>query len=268
VTRSTIYDRPDEEVGDMTDDERLGALFRAAASESSAPPPGFDHEAVVRASRRITARRRTAFTLGGLALFGVVGIGGALALPEASSGGEDAATLAAPMLAPEAPSADSRAPQQAPPPAAAEGAPGAGAVPDKREVAPAPAPGAAAAAGPPPLGPGTTECADRQDPALRAVLEEFLPEAIGAPEAATTEECRARGERGVNLEVRDGSAAGLLTVQYLPAGTAIKPVEGAVVASTASGGTVVVSSRGDRPDSPAPFADRLHTLVTQLAPRL
>jgi hypothetical protein len=252
----------------MTDDERLGALFHAAASESSAPPPRFDHEAVVRASRRITARRRTAFTLGGLALFGVVGIGGAIALPEASSGGGDAATVAAPMLAPEAPSADSRAQQQAPPPAAAEGAPGAGAVPDQREAAPAPAPGPAAAGGPPPLGPGTTECADRQDDALRALVEQFLPEVIDAPEAATTMDCRPGGERGVNLDVRDGATTGLLTVQYLPPGTAVKPVEGAVVASTASGGVVVVSSRGDRPGMPAPFADRLQTLVTQLAPRL
>jgi hypothetical protein len=251
----------------MTDEERLGALFRAAASESSAPPPAFDHEAVVRASRRITVRRRTAFTVGGLALFGVVGIGGTIAMPEASSGGGDSLTVAAPMAAPEAPSADSdsRAQQQVPPPAAAESAPGAGAARD--EEAPAPAP-EAAALGAPPLGPGTTECADRQDPALRAVLEELLPEAIGAPEAATTEECRFGGERGVNLEVRDGANAGLLTVQYLPPGTAIKPVEGAVVASTASGGTVVVSSRGDGPGTPAPFADRLEALATQLAPRL
>jgi hypothetical protein len=239
----------------MTDDERLGALFRAAASDSAAPTPGFDHEAVVRASRRITVRRRAAFTAGGLALLAVVGIGGTVALPGASGGRGDAATAAAPMLAPEAPSADSRAQRQAPPPAAAEGAP-------------APAPGAAAVGGPPPLGPGATECADRQDPALRAVVEEFLPEAVGAPEAAITMECRPRGERGVNLEVRDGAAAGLLTVQYLPPGTAPDLVEGAVSAPTASGGTVVVSTRGDGPDAPAPFADRLDTLVTQLAPRL
>ena len=247
----------------MTDDERLGALFRAAASDSAAPAPGFDHEADVRASRRITVRRRAAFTVGGLALFAVVGIGGAVVLP---AGGGEEATVAAPMLAQENPPEDSRAQRQAPPPAAAEGAPGAGAVPDQPEVAPAP--GAAAVGGPPPLGPGTTECADRQDPALRAVVEEFLPEAIGAPEAATTTECRPRGERGVNLEVRDGMAAGLLTVQYLPPGTAPSLVEAAVSAPTASGGTVVVSTRGDGPDAPAPFADRLDTLVTQLAPRL
>jgi hypothetical protein len=243
----------------MSDDERLGALFRAAASDSAAPPPGFDHEAVVRASRRITARRRTAFTLGGLALFAVVGIGGALALPEPSGGAGDATTAAAPMLAQEGPPEDLGAHRQAPPPAA-ESAPGAGVVPDT-------APGAAPV-GPPPLGPGTTECADRQDPALRGLVEEFLPEAVGAPEAATTMECRPGGERGVNLEVRDGAAAGLLTVEYLPPGTAIKPIQGAVHAPTASGGTVVVITRGDGPGAPAPFADRLGTLAAQLAPRL
>jgi hypothetical protein len=249
----------------MTDDDRLGALFRAAASDSSAPPPGFDHEAVVRASRRITARRRAAFTVGGLALFGVVGIGGAVALPEQSRGGD--ATVAAPMLAHEGPDAgDSRAQEQVPPPAAAEAAPGAGAVPDQPKAVPAP--GAAAVGGQPPLGPGSAECADRQDPALRALVEEFLPEAIGAPEAATTTECRPGGERGVNLEVRDGGVAGLLTVQYLPPGTAVKPVEGAVVAPTASGGTVVVITRGDGPGSPAPFADRRAGLADELAPRL
>ena len=66
-----------------------------------------------------------------------------------------------------------------------------------------PVPGAAAV--PPigiPLGPGTGECADRQDPALRALVEQALPEVVGAREAATTLECRPGGERGVALEVR------------------------------------------------------------------
>jgi hypothetical protein len=237
------------------DDERLGALFRAAASDSAAPAPGFDHEAVVRASRRITVRRRAAVTVGGLALFALAGIGGAVVLPGTSGNGGDAATVAAPMIAPEAPPEDSRAqrgPQ--PPPAAAEGAPG---------VAPAPE---AAAVGGPPLGPGTAECADRQDPALRALVEQFLPEVIGAPHAAITDECRPRGERGVSLEVRDGSATGVLTVRYLPPGAPPEPVEGALVAPTASGGTVVVSSGGR--DAPAPFSDRLPGLVAHLAPLL
>src|SRR5918992_3340911 len=108
------------------DGERLGALFRAAASDSAAPAPGFDNEAVVRASRRITVRRRAAVTVGGLALFAVAGIGGAVVLPGTfGNGGGDAATVAAPMNAPEAPPADSGAKRGAQPPPAAERAPGA-----------------------------------------------------------------------------------------------------------------------------------------------
>jgi hypothetical protein len=103
---------------------------------------------------------------------------------------------------------------------------------------------------------------------LRALVEEFLPEVVGAPEAAITMECRPRGERGVNIEVRDGAATGLLTVQYLPPGAQPEHVEGAVVAPTASGGTVVVSSRGERAGAPAPFADHLSALATHLSPRL
>ncbi|TQM06388.1 hypothetical protein [Pseudonocardia kunmingensis] len=235
------------------DDERLGALFRAAAAESTAPPPGFDHEGVVRASRRATVRRRTAVTGAGLALVAVLGIGGAVLLPGPSGGGADT-TVAAPMLAPEPEAGAPRAAREAPPPAAGD--------------APEAARGPEAVAGPVPLGPGRTECADRHDPELRAIVEEFLPEVVGAPEAATTMECRPGGERGVNVEVRDGAADGLLTVQYLPPGAQPEPVEGAVVAPTASGGTVVVSSRGDGPGTQAPFEDRLEDLATHLSPRL
>lgn len=245
------------------DDEEMGPLFRAAASDSGAPPPGFDHGSVVQASRRITTRRRVAVSGLGLALVVVAGVGVAVGPPRTSPGG-DASTVAAPMLAPApvpapapAPEArrDSRAQLDGPPPAA-EGAPGAAAA----------VPGAGAGA--PPLGPGRTECADRQDPALRTLVEQVLPEVVGAPEAATTMECRPGGERGVNVEVTDGGATGVLTVQYVPPGTAARLVPGALSAPTASGGTVVVSTRGDGPGEPAPLADQLQGAVEFLAPRL
>ncbi|OZM84172.1 hypothetical protein [Pseudonocardia sp. MH-G8] len=255
------------------DDERLGELFRAAAGGST-PPPGFDHEGVVRASRRATVRRRTAVTGAGLALVAVLGIGGTLVLPEPSDSGADT-TVAAPMLAPAPEGAAPRAAREAPGPADAQEAPSP-ADPHAAQEPPPPAAGDApdaarapeAYGGPVPLGPGRTDCADRHDPALRAIVEEFLPEVAGAPEAATTMECRPGGERGVNVEVRDGEATGLLTVQYLPPGAQPEPVEGAVVAPTASGGTVVVSSRGDGPGTQAPFADRLDGLANHLSPRL
>jgi hypothetical protein len=134
-------------------------------------------------------------------------------------------------------------------------------------VAPAPAAGAVPPAGGP-LGPGTRECADRQDPALRTLVEQALPEVVGAPEAMTTRECRPGGERGVVLEVRDGTSPGLLSVTSLPAGSPAAPPEGARTAPTASGGTVVVASRADRAGDPAPFADRLDAVVAALALRL
>jgi hypothetical protein len=111
--------------------------------------------------------------------------------------------------------------------------------------------------------PGTGDCADRQDPALRALVEQALPEVVGAPEAAVAVQCRPGGERRVALQVEGG----VLTIAYLPPGWALT-VEDARTAPTASGGTVVVLSRASRTSAPAPFADRLDGVVTYLAPRL
>jgi hypothetical protein len=232
------------------DDRELGALFRAAASDSGAPPPRFDHDSVVSASRRAAARRRAALAGGAVALFAVVGVGAAIGLP--SSPGHDSSTVAAPMLAPN-PAAQPDARLDPGPPADA----GSGQ-----------AAAEAAGAGAPPLGPGTAECADRQDRALRTIVEQVLPGVAGAPEAATTMECRPRGERGINVEASDGGAVGLLSVQYLPPGTVVALVPGAVSAPTASGGTVIVSSRASEEGAPAPFAGRLESTVAFLAPRL
>ena len=91
-----------------------------------------------------------------------------------------------------------------------------------------------------------------------------LPEVVGAPEAATTLECRPGGERGLALEV-DG---GILTVTYLPPGPVTEPPDGARTAPTASGGTVVVSSRASRSGDAVPFEARLDAVAAYLAPRL
>src|SRR5690349_17008258 len=127
-----------------------------------------------------------------------------------------------------------------------------------------------------PIGPGPTDrCADRQDPALRALVAEALPDVAGAPEAMTTTECRPGGERGVALEARDGSTTGLLSVTYLPPGEVVPPPgiaepPAAVIRSapTASGGTVLVASRAERAGDPSPFADRIGDVAAYLAPRL
>jgi hypothetical protein len=245
----------------MTDDERLAALFRAAATDTAAPPPRFDRDDVVAASRRITARRRSAMAGGALTVLAVLGIGAVVAIP-GSSRDDATSTAAAPFAASgQAGPGDAAAPDGAAPELAAPVPPAGGAdVPQALRGVP-PFTGT-------PLGPGTAECADRQDPALRAFVEQVLPEVVGAPEAATTMECRPGGERGVNVEVRDGDAAGLLTVQYLPPGVIVSLVSGAVSAPTASGGTVVVYSRPAETGAPVPFAGRVDTAAAFLAPRL
>jgi hypothetical protein len=247
----------------MTDDDRLAELFKAAASDAAAPAPGFDHDQVVTASRRITARRRSAVIGASFAVFALVGVGGVVL----SGGSESASTAAAPAVTADRSAGDRSAGGQAapePPPAAA---------PDAAAPEAAAADAAAAqAAAPPfsgtPLGPGNGGCADRQDPALRAYLEQVLPEAAGAPAAPSSDECLPAAQRYVTVEVDDAGRRGLFGVSYLPPGSAVKLVDGAVSAPTASGGTVVVFARPVGGGAAAPFADRLSAVAAFLAPRL
>jgi hypothetical protein len=262
----------DSDVDGGEQEARIAALFRDAAA--GAPPAAFDAAQVAATSRRITRRRRSAVAGAALAVLAVAGVGVVAGLGgpgdttvTAASG--QAAEQGAAGSAGKANDAAGGADQ-----AARAAAPEAAAAPDHgvgtgSPLAPAVPAGPAAAAGsvPPigtPLGPGTGDCADRQDPALRALVEQALPEVVGAPEAATTMECRPGGERGVALEVPDG----VLTVTYLPPGPVTGPSVGARTSPTASGGTVVVSSRATRSGDPAPFADRLDAVVAHLAPRL
>lgn len=256
------------------DEVRIAALFREAAS--GAPPPGFDATQVVATSRRITRRRRSAVAGAALAVLAVVGVGVVAGLGGPSdttvTAASGQAADAAAAGAGSAGAARAAAPEATAPDAAGGAAvgsplaPSAASNPGGAEPVPAPGPAAAAAVPPigTPLGPGTGECADRQDPALRALVEQALPEVTGAPEAPTTRECRPGGERGVALEV----GGGVLTVTYLPPGSVTEPRDGARTAPTASGGTVVVASRADRAGTAAPLADRLEPAVAYLAPRL
>lgn len=225
------------------DTARLSAAFRDAAE--GAPPAGFDAAGVAAASRRITRRRRSAVAGAALAVLAVAGVGVTAGLT-ADAGGS--ATVSA-----------------------------RGAAEQNGDAARAAAPAAPEAAagdlgslgnGPPPLGPGTGECAERQDPALRTLVEQVLPEVVGAPPAPTTQECRPGGERGVTLQVRDGERAGLLSVTYLPPGSTVRLTADAQAAATTSGGTVLVFSTPDRVGERPPFDDRIAAVVTYLAPRL
>jgi hypothetical protein len=229
------------------DQEKLAALFRAAASDTGAPPPSFDHDDVVAASRRIGARRAR-IAAGAAGLVVVAGIGAAVVLPNTLSS-SSSTSAAAPYAASEAPGAA----EKAAPDAAAP-----------RAVAPQIASGGGY------LGPGKSECANRQDPELRMLVDQALPVA-GAPQAAITMECRPGGERGVNLEVQDAGRSGVLTVEYLPPGVAQDRIaDGASRAErpTGSGGTVIVSVRPAEPGSAPPFADRVDAAAAYLAPLL
>lgn len=108
-----------------------------------------------------------------------------------------------------------------------------------------------------PLGPGTTTCADRQDPALRALLVQVLPDAADATAAATTDVCLPGTERYLSLEL----GGGVFTVAYLPPGTVPSLAPGATSAPTASGGTVIVSP-------PPALSGRAPEVLQYLAPRL
>lgn len=235
----------------MTDDERLAELFRTAASDAAAPPPRFDHADVVAASRRITARRRTAL-VGGLGVLAAVGVVGALSLPGGPADREQATSAAAPMVAPE----DGRRS------GAAQEAPGG----QESDSAAGAAPGAPQYSVP--LGPAGAECADLQDPALRALVDEVLPEVAAAPPAATPDICIAGGVRRVSVQVGEGDGEGVLLVVYSPPSVPADAVSGALVATTASGGTVLVASSSTDPSAPVPLEDRLPALLEHLVPRL
>lgn len=244
--------------GDKEQD-KLAALFHAAASDAGAPPPSFDHDDVVAASRRIGARRaRIAASAAGL--IAIAGIGTAVVLPSTMS--SDTTSAAAPFAVSEGPGAAQEAPgaaRKAPDAAAPE------AVAPRIAQAPPPSAGGSG-----PLGPGNVECANRQDPELRRLVEQVLPVA-GAPEAAITMVCLPGGERGVNLEVQDAGRSGVLTVEYLPPGLLESRVaDGASTAErpTASGGTVVVSVRPETPGAQPPFADRVDAAAAYLSPLL
>jgi hypothetical protein len=243
----------------MTDDDRLAALFQAAASDPAAPAPGFDHQDVLSASRRITARRRSALVGGAIALFAVVGVGAAVALPDDPS---STTSAAAPAVADQAGGGRAAAAPEAPPAPEAAARESAGDAAASQLAAPGPTPAGT------PLGPGNGSCADRQDPQLRAYLEQVLPEIIGAPAAASTDECLPGTERYVTVEAQDGPRSGLFGVSYLPPGTIPKLPAGAVTATTASGGTVIVHTGPMDGTVPPPFLDRLGAVAEFLAPRL
>ncbi|MFR9804870.1 hypothetical protein ACL02T_21665 [Pseudonocardia sp. RS010] len=237
------------------------AAERAAVQDP--PVAGSDHADVLAGSRRL-ARRRRLVTGGVAAAVIALAGGGATGVVLSRDGG--ALTLAA-----------APAHEAAPVPGALQAVPAPdGAAPEQAgrgSAADAAVPRAAAAPPGDPLGPAAGDCVNPQDPQLRALVDEALPALAAAREAPTTMICRPAGGREVNLEVTDAALTGLFTVVYTPRGE--PPVQtGTAVgwatakAPTASGGTVVVTSRGAADSGGVPFADRVPALAEALGPRL
>ena len=260
----------------MIDDDRLAALFRAAADDPDAPPPGFDHADVVAGSRRVTLRRRAGLIAASVAVFAVVGVGAVVLRPAS-----DATMAAAPAVVPEAGDVAGQPGKAAPngQVAAGEAAgvppPGGASVGGSGEprsagagVAGGPAVGGAAgSSGAGAQGGPEMVCSDQPDPVLRALLDQELPEVVGA-EPTRDRVCDPPGGRHANLQVDDHGVPGVLGVTYLPPGYAVALPRGAVSAPAASGGTVIVHSSPAAGSGPAPFADRLTDIAARLAPRL
>lgn len=210
-----------------------GAMRDAAAD---APPPSFEVGDVVRTSKRITARRRAATAGAALAVVAVVGVGVGMGVTTTSGGNATTAAAPAPEAAPSA--------YRAAPPSAAD------------------AQGAESAAAPPaPLGPATGDaCANPQDPELRALVDQVLPEVADAQMAPTTMECRPPRGRGVHLLVGEG----VLIVDYAPPGEPSAPrSDGGVSVPTASGGTLQMVAPGT-----GITAEQLEQAAAELAPLL
>ncbi|MFR9730446.1 hypothetical protein ACL03H_14575 [Saccharopolyspora sp. MS10] len=219
----------------------LEQLFKNAAGD--APEASFGTDDVVRGSRRVTARRRTALAGGSLVaaavLVGGVGVGTGL-LGQAGS----------PVAQPPA------EPTQSPM-----------ALPNEQ-----PGTGTTPRSGPITLGdPMAADGCGPADAALSAALRERLPESAGTTPTGARGSCPI-GARTAAVPIREGATAGKISVMVSPRGSRPAPTEGRAANTavaevpTASGRTLTVLSEPEG-SARAPFADRVPVLADELAPR-
>jgi len=233
------------------DERKLTELFQDAADSAghNAPPASFSHADVVAGSKRAQQRVHrlqtgaVAVVVVGLAAAGVVSTG----VLNTSSGGSTTLAEPAPAASPEAEGA---------PPA---GAPGA----DSRAAAPFSAEKRDA----------STSCAV-PDRALFDQLADLVPAVRGAtPRPVSDEAYCPDGARGVEVDVTDGGAHGVLRVLLSPPGSLgggsnIQTGGGSQSTSSSStrrGGSLSVTSSSRSGD--APFEDDLDDLADKLAAR-
>jgi hypothetical protein len=125
---------------------------------------------------------------------------------------------------------------------------------DPRDEPGEPAEGGTGGTGPPPQG-----CLSGQAPDLRAIVGDVVPEASGGSQS-----CRSNGDSALQAEITKDGKTGTLTVVFSPKGGGSP---GGTTATTASGGKVGVSVRSTG-DGPAPYADELGRIASDLAARL
>lgn len=220
------------------DERKLEELFRDTVR--TIPPASFDEQDVTRGARRITARRRR------------VAIGGTVAAAAVLAGGVG---IGSQVLAP--PADNVASPPQTQP---------------AQPTAEAPAP--RVQGGPSVLEERSTGCAPNAQ-LVEAVTAELPAAANSSPSAPAN--CPS-GAKAAAFELRDGQAAGQVTVLVSPAG-AMSPQEAAPgderlpdgaqrsVRKARSGKLVVVVSEPD-PSSPAPpYGARVAPLAGDLATR-
>ncbi|WP_445187083.1 hypothetical protein ACTXG6_07780 [Pseudonocardia sp. Cha107L01] len=238
------------------DERRLTEMFSEAADSAAhnAPPATFDHSDVVAGSRRAQQRSRRlqtsaiAVAVIGLAAAGTVGIGVLNTSTSGSSTLAEPSPVTSPQAAESAPGAES-APQPF------------GAQSDSRAAAPFAAEKRA----------GSSSCAvpDRQ---LFEQLSEVVPAVRGAtPRPLSDEAYCPEGARGVEVDVTDGGAHGVLRVLLSPPGSlggGSNVQTGGGSQSTSSvathdGGSLSLTTSSSRGD--APFEDDLDDLADKLA---
>ncbi|HEV7787375.1 MAG TPA: hypothetical protein VGP05_00050 [Pseudonocardia sp.] len=237
------------------DERRLTEMFSEAADSAAhnAPPATFDHSDVVAGSRRAQQRSRRlqtsaiAVAVLGLATAGALGVGVLNTSTSGSSTLAEPSPVTSPQAAESAPGVES-APQPF------------GAQSDSRAAAPFAAGKRA----------GSSSCAvpDRQ---LFEQLSDVIPAVRGAtPRPLSDEAYCPDGARGVEVDVTDGGARGVLRVLLSPPGSlgGGSNVQTGGSGSTSSvathdGGSLSLTTSSSR--GAAPFEDQLDDLADELA---
>ncbi|MFI9382986.1 hypothetical protein [Kutzneria sp. NPDC052558] len=235
------------------DEQQLADKFRDAVGE--VPPPSFDTQDVLVASKRATARARKRLQSGVGVALGVVLIGGVLVLTRPFGENPASTSSAGAAAAPNSSSSLALGPDDT----TAQGGAGGGK-----------------------MGPNTPETGNvancgPADQGLAAALVGELPIATGAEALAADLGCPA-GSAGVAFQLNDGTSAGRLELVLVPASAPNDPKTGAKPAvKVTGGGSVTVKTRGGgaltlaslpmNGSAAGPYVGQLSDIAARLATR-